>query len=110
MKTTEVGKQSEQTAADYLVSLGFEIMNRNWRTKSCEIDIIAYKRNVLYFVEVKFRSGSESGYEYITSKKYKQMSYAADLWVLQNKWKGVYQLSGISIDGPAKNISFIESL
>ncbi len=48
-----IGNEGEVLAATYLEANGFEIIERNWRTKSGEIDIIAYKNDILVFVEVK---------------------------------------------------------
>ena len=53
MNTRITGNDGENRAAAYLVSKGFEIIERNWRTKGGEIDIIAYKNDILVFVEVK---------------------------------------------------------
>ena len=53
MNTRIIGNDGENRAAAYLVSKGFEIIERNWRTNRGEIDIIAYKNDVLVFVEVK---------------------------------------------------------
>ena len=53
MNTRITGNNGENRAAAYLVSKGFEIIERNWRTNRGEIDIIAYKNDVLVFVEVK---------------------------------------------------------
>lgn len=48
-----VGNGGEQRASDFLLKNGYEIIERNWRTKDGEIDIIATKAQVLVFVEVK---------------------------------------------------------
>ena len=53
MNTKERGNRGEEKAASYLISKGFSIIERNWRTKGGEIDIIAYKNDILVFVEVK---------------------------------------------------------
>ena len=53
MNTKSIGNDGENRAAAYLVSKGFEIIERNWRTNRGEIDIIAFKNDVLVFVEVK---------------------------------------------------------
>ncbi|MBI4118029.1 MAG: YraN family protein [Parcubacteria group bacterium] len=49
----ETGKLGEDIAARYLEDNGFEIVERNYRKPWGEIDIIARKRGVLYFIEVK---------------------------------------------------------
>lgn len=47
------GKQSEQVASAYLESLGYSVLERNYRCRFGEIDIIAANAGVLCFVEVK---------------------------------------------------------
>ena len=53
------GAKAEKHVADYLVRNGFKIVASNWKTKWCEIDIVAKKDECVYFVEVKYR-GSDS--------------------------------------------------
>ena len=50
------GGEAETAAATYLASKGYHIVDRNWKTKWCEVDIIARKDAVIYFVEVKHRA------------------------------------------------------
>ncbi len=52
----DIGSIGEQAAVDFLLSNGYAILERNWRTGNLEVDIIALKDNVLAFVEVKSRS------------------------------------------------------
>ena len=65
---------------------GYEIIERNWRTRYCEIDIIARRDHVYYFVEVKYRSSAKQGggLAAITAKKLRQMSFAAQLYAVRN--------------------------
>lgn len=53
MNTKIIGNAGESKAAEYLIDQGYAILERNWRTKDGEIDIIAYKDESLVFVEVK---------------------------------------------------------
>ena len=53
MNTRIIGNEGENRAAAFLEAKGFSIIERNWRTKGGEIDIIAYKDETLVFVEVK---------------------------------------------------------
>ena len=53
MNTKKTGDEGEKRACQYLLSKGFAIIERNWRTKGGEIDIIAYKNDIIAFVEVK---------------------------------------------------------
>jgi uncharacterized protein (TIGR00252 family) len=111
MSTTAIGRQAEAAAAKYLASQGYKIKTQNWRTRLCEIDIIATKSNVVYFIEVKYRKSVTygDGLDAITNKKLQQMTFAADLWVQTNKWPGDYRLVVISASGqPPKTDKIIE--
>ncbi len=49
----ETGNSGEEKACNYLIKNGYSIIQRNYRTRRGEVDIIAEKGNVLVFVEVK---------------------------------------------------------
>lgn len=55
------GARYEELAAQYLLLHGFTVTERNFRSRSGEIDIIAEKDGVTVYCEVKFRSGSSYG-------------------------------------------------
>lgn len=55
------GAAGENHAVRYLQSLGYRIIQRNYRTRIGEIDIIAREGEVLVFVEVKTRTGQNFG-------------------------------------------------
>ncbi len=55
------GKFGEDLAAAALIEEGYEILQRNYRQKFGEIDIIAFKDNCLYFVEVRSKSNTAFG-------------------------------------------------
>lgn len=77
-----VGKRGENLAADYLERIGYEIIERNWRGPSGEIDIIARDRNCLVFAEVKTRTRTGFGhpFEAITNKKLQSMRRLVAQW------------------------------
>lgn len=54
----ELGAQGEDYAIDYLRKKGWIILDRNWRYKRAEVDIIAQEKDILVFVEVKTRSNN----------------------------------------------------
>lgn len=85
--TKQIGDAGETAAANYLVRLGHEIIDRNWRTKYCEIDIISLHNGTLYFTEVKYRKNADQGggLAAVTRKKQNQMDFAARLYVQSNK-------------------------
>lgn len=53
LSTKKIGDAGETKAALYLVNGGYSIIEKNWRTRYGEIDIIADKDDILVFVEVK---------------------------------------------------------
>lgn len=108
----EVGDGGETEAANYLKKRGYKIIERNWKTKFCEIDIISIKDKVLFFVEVKYRKTSQQGggMAAITAKKLRQMKFAAELYVLNNRILDTdLRLVAMSVTGnPAKVEQFLE--
>jgi ribonuclease HII len=76
------GFKAEREAADFLKIEGFQILQQNWRTKWCEIDIVAEKNGIIHFVEVKYRRSDYAGdgIAAITPRKLKQMKFSAELW------------------------------
>jgi putative endonuclease len=85
----ESGRLAEQLAADWLVSKGYELMDSNYRHGYAEIDLIMTFRDLLVFVEVKFRSGTGFGFaeEFVDSTKRKLLVKAADHYIHEKDWK-----------------------
>ncbi|MGH7241348.1 MAG: YraN family protein [Candidatus Saccharimonadales bacterium] len=113
MTTFAIGRQAEAAAAKYLNSDGFKTIEQNYRTRWCEIDIVAEKDKVIYFVEVKYRQSNDygSGLEYITPRKLQQMAFAAEFWLTDCARQQAYQLAGIEVSGPDFAVTdFIDSL
>lgn len=71
--------QAEELAAKYLVRHGYQVLERNFRIRGGEIDIIAREKNTLVFVEVKARNSSTYGtpFEAITPWKLKALRKTA---------------------------------
>lgn len=112
--STAIGRQAEDVAAAFLESEGYLVLNRNWRTRQCEIDIVAEKDHVFYFVEVKYRSRSDwgEGFDYITGKKLRQMHFAAEYWLAQHAAGAAdYRLSAMELSGEPPIIgNWLESI
>lgn len=81
--TKSIGDRAEDKVAEYLRRQGHEIIDRNWRTKFCEIDIISRRGDTVYFTEVKYRKDARhgDGLAAITPKKKQQMKFAAELYM-----------------------------
>lgn len=94
------GMLAETAAVEFLKDNGYKVVDRNWKTKWCEIDIIASKKGVVHFVEVKYRKLANwgTGLESITPKKQRQMKFAAELWLTRNNPSQMV-LSAISLSG-----------
>lgn len=114
LNSKTIGDRAENAAAAWLVKQGFLVIERNWKVpKVCEIDIIALKDGILFFVEVKFRINNlyGDGLEYIDAKKLAQMELAAENFLELNE---VYQnydwrLAGLSLSGPNPQVEeFVE--
>ncbi|MBQ6442392.1 MAG: YraN family protein [Lachnospiraceae bacterium] len=61
MNKRKLGEDKEQLAADYLEAAGYEIIERNFRCRMGEIDLIAKDRDTLVFTEVKYRVNHKAG-------------------------------------------------
>ena len=81
-----VGDMGEDFAVQLLENSGFSILQRNYRTKVGEIDIIATKDEVLHFIEVKTRNSDQYGYpsEAVNQTKQNRIKKCAELY-LQNR-------------------------
>jgi putative endonuclease len=78
-----LGRTGEQAAADHLESIGFRILDRNWRCVDGEIDIVAVDRQVFVVCEVKTRSGTRYGtpLEAISRAKLRRLRRLAVAWL-----------------------------
>jgi putative endonuclease len=61
MTTREIGELGERKGFKYLKKYGYKIIEKNFRARSGEIDIIAKDKDHLVFVEIKLRTTSEFG-------------------------------------------------
>jgi putative endonuclease len=99
MTHIELGIYGENLAVNYLFENGYQIIERNFRFKKNEIDIVAMKDNKLIICEVKTRETAQIGepYKAVTRQKQKQIIAVADYYVkLKNLWVDV-QFDVISI-------------
>lgn len=93
--TRELGNDSEEAASKYLRGDGHEIIERNWKTKWCEIDIVSEKDGELYFTEVKHRKSATAGdgLAAITPTKLRQMKFAATFYAAKCPAKHLHLLA-----------------
>lgn len=78
----DLGRRGEDLAVEFLERAGYEILDRNWRSPTGEIDIVARSGGVVAIVEVKTRSGVGSGhpFEAVTFTKLRRLRSLAAEW------------------------------
>ncbi len=83
----ELGVRGEAVAARYLERRGLVVLDRNWRCREGEIDLVATDGATLVIVEVKTRSGLGYGgpAEAVTRQKLARMRRLAQLWLAAHR-------------------------
>lgn len=86
-KHNDFGKLGEEIAANFLMEKGYEILERNWRNRHKEIDIIAMDGEELVIVEVKTRKSDDYGEPdlAVTKQKQTRLIYAANAYIFSRK-------------------------
>ena len=78
-----VGRYGERVAAAFLVERGWQVLDRNWRGPSGELDIVALDGDELVVVEVKTRTGDRFGHpaEAVTATKLARLRRLTGQWL-----------------------------
>ena len=78
-----LGQHAEQLAADYLERRGYAVLARNWRRPEGELDIVLGLDGLCVFVEVRSRTGTDSGHplETIDARKRARVLRAARMYI-----------------------------
>ena len=86
MNNREKGSRYEDRAASFFFERGAEVLERNYRRKTGEIDLIVREDRTLVFVEVKYRKEKRRGdpAEAVTPSKMRRIYQTAE-WYLQEK-------------------------
>ncbi len=79
-----MGISAESRAAAFLIAKGFRILARRWRSPLGEIDIIARRRSLLVFAEVKARANLDEAAESINERQRRRIAAAAEVWLAAN--------------------------
>ncbi len=108
--TTKTGNLGESVACEYLIRLGYSILERNFWKKFGEIDIVALKDGKIHFVEVKtVTHETKRGLEWAVTHetwrpeelvhkfKFHQIEKALQAWVLENRWEGEWQIDVVAL-------------
>lgn len=112
-RTDIYGKQEENFACDYLVKQGYKILERNYKNKTGEIDIIAYDKQEkrIVFVEVKARKCEKYGYgrDSVDERKLNKIEQVA-LGYLKSKNKLDAKVRFDVIDIMKENITHLQAV
>ena len=86
---TDFGNWAENYVAQYLEAKGYTILDRNYRKKWGELDIIALKEGILIFIEVKANKKEVAGFEpelRVSPEKLRRMNRAIQTYLAQKKY------------------------
>jgi putative endonuclease len=92
----ELGRRGEDVAAEWCEAQGLRVVDRNWRCREGEIDLVALDGDEVVVVEVKTRSGTGWGtaLEAVTPKKLARLRRLAGAWCQEHPGVG----HGVRID------------
>lgn len=85
MGQQELGKRGEDAAAAYLERVGMTVVDRNWRCKAGEVDLVALDGSEIVFIEVKTRKSTATGRpeEAVTPAKQRRYHRLAQAYLQQ---------------------------
>jgi putative endonuclease len=86
MRSHDLGKRGEDFAKGYLKSLGYSILETNYRSKRGEIDIVAEEKGDICFIEVKTREEGEAwdAFAAVDRRKQRRMIRTAQTYLLEH--------------------------
>lgn len=108
----DIGKLGENLAQQHLVKQGFAILETNYREGKYEVDIIAYKENLIVFAEVKTRSDMDYGNpeDFVDRRKQRAYIRMANNYVIQNNREEEvrFDIIAVAISSTGHQINHIE--
>lgn len=101
MTRIETGQKAESLAAAFLQAKGFTIIEKNFRAKVGEIDIVAKEGDEMVFVEVRARASRDFGgaAASVGGAKRRKLIKAASLWLQARNWDGACRFDVVAVDG-----------
>jgi putative endonuclease len=97
-KLISFGRRSEIAGVEYLGSIGYRVVASPYRTKNGEVDIVAWDRDVLAFIEVKARGNSDPPEDAVGLRKRERVIRAALNYVSRHRLTDVsYRFDVLSV-------------
>ncbi|HWL02401.1 MAG TPA: YraN family protein [Microbacteriaceae bacterium] len=116
-RNIELGRRGERIAADFLTIAGHRVVDRNWRSRSGELDIVTIDRGVVVAVEVKTRTSLDFGhpFEAIDHRKLHRVYRLAWEWCAAHRMSGArLRVDAVSVivwrDGGLPTIEHLEGV
>ena len=109
----ELGRRGEDLAVAFLERAGYEILARNWRTATGEVDIVVRQDAITAIVEVKTRSSVGSGhpFEAVTYRKLQRLRALASEWSAANgRGSRVLRIDVVGVVAPAGAPAVVEHI
>jgi putative endonuclease len=109
----ELGKRGERLAEAHLVARGYRLVERNWRCRHGEIDLVVRDDDALVFVEVKTRSSTAFGhpFEAITPLKLARLRRLAGVWCAEHpEERGRIRIDAVAVLAPRGAEPVVEHL
>ena len=93
------GQRGEALAVAHLERLGFSLVERNYRYRRGEVDLIVRQANTLVFVEVKLRKDTEYGHpeSFVNASQADRIVAVADHYVHKINWQGMIRFDVVAI-------------
>ncbi|MET0070749.1 MAG: YraN family protein [Candidatus Thiodiazotropha sp.] len=97
----EFGQQAEQQALDFLQSRGLKLLQRNFRCKTGEIDLVMREAETLVFVEVRYRQTNDFGraLETVTASKQRKLLATANRYLQLKRLDSACRFDVIALNG-----------
>ncbi len=112
--TRRTGDLGEDAAARHLESRGFRVLDRNWRYRQWELDLVCRDRDTIVFVEVKTRRAGSMGSpgDALTAKKRARLVKAAGQYLTTNNlWDAPcrFDLAAVTDNGTSMDVDHVEN-
>lgn len=108
----KIGDKGEEIISNFLIKKDYKILDRNYRKPYGEIDIIAFKDNIVCFVEVKARKSIKYGYprEAVNFYKQQRIIKVSQTYLMENKLNNyIIRFDVAEVFTESRKINYIEN-
>ena len=109
----DLGRRGERLAERHLVARGYRLIERNWRCRHGEIDLVVRDGDAVVFVEVKTRTSTAFGhpFEAITPVKLARLRRLAGVWCEAHpRERGRIRIDAVAVLAPRDGVPKVEHL